>query len=404
MALQPELRLGAGTISDLRNILPGVAERTVSAITDAVPSYSDALSGPMGETIRQAVELALGGFISLAGRSGAGLAQTPTAPAVDGAYQLGRGEARSGRSVDALLSAYRIGAQVAWREMSATAVRNQVDADTLARFAELVFAYIDELSASSVAGHNDELATSGRVRHRLLERLAAHLLDGSTPEAVEAAAERADWSAPETLTAVIVPESQVRAVFNAIVGETLQSTETPPVEGGEGLVLLLVPNVHGRSRRTLLKALEGLGAVAGPARPWLDVRSSYDRALRVRVLDLGTDSEEHLAELVLTADESAMADLRARVLSPLEGLSATSAEKLTETLRSWVLHHGRRDAVAADLFVHAQTVRYRLGQLRELFGDRLEDPRTILELTLALGLPTGPGSGAGDGEDPQKSE
>jgi DNA-binding PucR family transcriptional regulator len=193
-------------------------------------------------------------------------------------------------------------------------------------------------------------------------------------------------------------------VFNAIVGETLQSTETPPVEGGEGLVLLLVPNVHGRSRRTLLKALEGLGAVAGPARPWLDVRSSYDRALRVRVLDLGTDSEEHLAELVLTADESAMADLRARVLSPLEGLSATSAEKLTETLRSWVLHHGRRDAVAADLFVHAQTVRYRLGQLRELFGDRLEDPRTILELTLALGLPTGPGSGAGDGEDPQKSE
>ena len=144
---------------------------------------------------------------------------------MDGAYQLGRGEARSGRSVDALLSAYRIGARVAWREMSAAAVRNDVDAGTLARFAELVFAYIDELSASSVAGHNDELANSGRVRHRLLERLAAHLLDGSTPEVVESAAERADWIAPETLTAVIVPESQVRTVFNAIGGETLQSTE-----------------------------------------------------------------------------------------------------------------------------------------------------------------------------------
>jgi hypothetical protein len=388
MAIQPELRLTSGTVSDLRNILPEVAERTVSAITADVPSYSDALSGPMGATIRDAVEIALGGFISLAARSGGGVAQTPTAPAVDGAYQLGRGEARSGRSVDALLSAYRIGARVAWREMSKTAVRNAVDAATLARFAELVFAYIDELSASSVAGHNDELATSGRVRHRLLERLAAHLIDGAVPEAVLTAAERADWTLPETLTAVIVPESQVRTVFNAIAGETLQSTDTPPIEGGEGMVLLLVPDVHGRRRSGLLKALEGIGAVAGPARPWLEVRSSYDRALRVRALGLGTDSEEHLAELVLTADASALADLRARALAPLGELSPTSADKLTETLRSWLLHHGRRDAVAAELFVHAQTVRYRMGQLREVFGDSLEDPRAVLELTIALGLPS----------------
>jgi DNA-binding PucR family transcriptional regulator len=37
--------------------------------------------------------------------------------------------------------------------------------------------------------------------------------------------------------------------------------------------------------------------------------------------------------------------------------------------------------------VHAQTVRYRMTQLRELYGDRLNDPRTILELTVALGVP-----------------
>jgi hypothetical protein len=399
MAQPPVLRLTKRTISELREAVPGVAERTVSAITDDVPSYSHALSGPMGETIRTAVQLALAGFISLAARSRGGAAQTPTAPAVDGAYQLGRGEARSGRSVDALLSAYRIGARVAWREMSATAVRNGVDADTLARFAELVFAYIDELSASSVAGHNDELANTGRVRQRLLERVASHLLDGSAPEVVETAVERAEWSPPQTLTAVIVPESQVRAVLNSIAGETVQSTEDL-----DGMVLLLVPDVHGRGRSALLKALEGLGAFAGPARPWLEVRSSYDRALRVRALGLGVDSEEHLPELVLTADESALADLRARALAPLEDLSSTSADKLTETLRSWLLHHGRRDAVAADLFVHAQTVRYRMGQLREVFGDRLEDPRTVLELTIALGLTTPPARQAGAQDAGQKAE
>jgi DNA-binding PucR family transcriptional regulator len=64
-------------------------------------------------------------------------------------------------------------------------------------------------------------------------------------------------------------------------------------------------------------------------------------------------------------------------------------EKLTATLRSWLLNHGRREQVAAELFVHPQTVRYRMGQLRELFGDRLDDPQTVLELTVALGATPG---------------
>ena len=87
---------------------------------------------------------------------------------------------------------------------------------------------------------------------------------------------------------------------------------------------------------------------------------------------------------MLRADAEALADLRAQVLAPLAELSPGAREKLTETLRSWLLHHGRRDDVAAELFVHPQTVRYRMTQLRELYGDRLDDPQTVLELTLAL--------------------
>ncbi len=68
-------------------------------------------------------------------------------------------------------------------------------------------------------------------------------------------------------------------------------------------------------------------------------------------------------------------------------LRPSTAANLADTLRSWLLHQGHRDAVAADLFVHAQTVRYRMTQLRELYGDALDDPRTILELTVALGVP-----------------
>jgi len=49
-----------------------------------------------------------------------------------------------------------------------------------------------------------------------------------------------------------------------------------------------------------------------------------------------------------------------------------------------LLHQGRRDAVAAELHVHAQTVRLRMGQVRELYGDQLDDPATVLDLLLAL--------------------
>lgn len=385
MAPRRPLRLTKRTVTDLRASLPQVADRTVSAITEEVPSYSEAFTGPMGETIRGAVELALGGFLSLAERS-RGAEQSPGATAADGAYQLGRGEARSGRSVDALLSAYRIGARVAWREMSTTAVAAGLDAENVGRFAELVFAYIDELSAASVAGHGDELETTGRVRQRLLERLAAQLLAGADAETVEQSAQEADWPVPTTLTAVLIADSQVRAVLASLPAETLHAAEPIEVPGEDGsLGVLLVPDAHDHRRAALLRSLEHRAAVAGPARPWPTVADSLERAVRVRALGRGPDSEAHLAELVLSADPVALADLRARALAPLLELRAGSAEKLVETLRSWLLHQGRRDAVAADLFVHAQTVRYRMTQLRELLGERLDDPVAVLELTVALG-------------------
>ncbi|WP_193607528.1 PucR family transcriptional regulator [Nocardioides lijunqiniae] len=368
-------------VAEIRAHLPAVADDVVAAIIEEVPSYADAFGGRMGETIRNAVRLALGGFLSLASGTPGADPRTPAAPAVDGAYQLGRGEARSGRTTDALLAAYRIGARVSWREMSMYAVDAGLSAETLVSFAELVFAYIDELSAASVAGHTDELATTGRVRQRLLERIAHHLLVGSPAETVTSAAERAGWEEPETLTAVIVPESQVRPVLSEISPQTLQ-TEVPDLDD---VALLLVPDAHGRARAALLRTLADRGCVAGPSRPWLEVRASLDRAVRARSAGLDGDTDRHLVQLVLTADASALADLRADVLAPMAELRPGVADKLTDTLRAWLLHQGRRDDVAEALFVHPQTVRYRMGQIRDLYGDRLDDPDTVLALTIALG-------------------
>ena len=95
-------------------------------------------------------------------------------------------------------------------------------------------------------------------------------------------------------------------------------------------------------------------------------------------------AEEHLPALVIAADPALAAELSEQRLAPLAELPEGPRERLTETLRAWLDRPGQVQAVAAELDVHPQTVRYRVKQLRELFGERLEDPEARFELSLAL--------------------
>lgn len=388
------LQLDEPVLRELRERLPVVATDTVEAVTAEVPGYAGALSGSMGANIEAAVQMALAGFLKLAGGARDADPSTPLGPTLEGAYALGRGEARSGRSMDALLAAYRVGARVAWRELARTAADAGLPATTMAQFAELVFAYIDELSAASVAGHSDELTVSGRVLERYRERLGRQLLARARPEVLAASAERAGWDPPRSLTAVLLPAAQTRAALASLAPGTLEIAEDLPgmddVHPDDPWTLLLVPDVDGSGRNHLMRVLDGRHAVVGPPREWTQARSSYDRAARASGLEGVSrswgpvDSEDHLADLVLSADPEALEDLRARVLDPLSDLPQATRERLIATLRSWLLNQGRREHVAAELHVHAQTVRYRMGQLREMYGDRLNDPRTVRDLVVAL--------------------
>ncbi|GAA0805000.1 helix-turn-helix domain-containing protein [Spirilliplanes yamanashiensis] len=387
-------RLTPEVVGPLRQGLSHVAVQTINAITASVPAYTEAFAGELGPTIEKAVRAALGTFLELVSRDTGPDWGAPLAPALEGAYALGRGEARNGRSLDALLSAYRLGARVAWRELAAISVRAGQPAATIAHFAELVFAYIDELSAASVAGHADELASTERERLRLLDQLTQALVAGEPEHVVLAAAERADWAAPQTLTAVLVPERSLRGVADLLDARALQRSEPGP--GFGDMSLLLAPDAHGPARAPLMRLLRGHGVVVGPARPWLRARESVDRAARtlalpgLRVAGRVVDTEDHLAALVVTADPQALADLRAQVLAPLTGGTGAPPGKLVDTLRSWLRHQGRREEVAAELFIHPQTVRYRMTRLREIYGDRLTDPEWISAAAVVLTLPTLP--------------
>jgi DNA-binding PucR family transcriptional regulator len=91
--------------------------------------------------------------------------------------------------------------------------------------------------------------------------------------------------------------------------------------------------------------------------------------------------------LLLRSDPLLAGELAADRLAPLAGLSPGSRTRLRETLRVWLAEQGRLSQVAERLGIHPQTARYRLGRLRELFGDALDDPDGRFWLELALRVP-----------------
>jgi DNA-binding PucR family transcriptional regulator len=57
---------------------------------------------------------------------------------------------------------------------------------------------------------------------------------------------------------------------------------------------------------------------------------------------------------------------------------------MAETLLAWLESADNAGAAARRLHVHPQTVRYRLRQLTDLFGDRLTDQEARFTLQVAL--------------------
>ncbi len=162
----------------IRPHVPALSDEIIEAIRERVPAYSRPLSGRFGAGIRIGVEEALAQFVDL-------IADPDLDRSASNAVYrgLGRGEHRERRSLDALLSAYRLGARVAWRRVSALAIEASVDRRTLTVLAEAMFAYIDELSALSADGYAEEQSVAAGERERLRRGLAALLLEAEPDEA-----------------------------------------------------------------------------------------------------------------------------------------------------------------------------------------------------------------------------
>ncbi|MGB4810656.1 MAG: helix-turn-helix domain-containing protein, partial [Candidatus Phosphoribacter baldrii] len=91
-------------------------------------------------------------------------------------------------------------------------------------------------------------------------------------------------------------------------------------------------------------------------------------------------ADELLPERVLVGDDHARRQLVERIATPLR-----THESLLDTATAY-LDSGGLEAAARLLFVHPNTVRYRLGRIAELTGYDLAHPRDGYAVRLALTL------------------
>jgi PucR-like helix-turn-helix protein len=375
----PWRRLPPGLSDAMRRHLPATVEAIADAITTTTPTFAAIEDAKFKSDVRAAVLVAFERFLDLIGTDAEAL--PPRFHEVFVA--LGAGEAREDRGPEALLAALRTAGRLMLRVAAGSLAEvRTTDAEALIDLSDAISAYVDQLAAACTDGFALQLREQASEGDRRRRQLAELLLRGNAPAAAVAnAAAGIGWRGLSTVVPVLLPLDQSRdARFRY---------------GGDGVVIerehdavLLVRDGPRAGRDRLTESLHTRRAVVGPALDWSRVPEAVRLAeLTGELVGSGPRpvfADDHLAALALRGEAGALAVLATRRLAPLASLRRGQRDSLLATLYSWLRHWGSRAEVSAELFVHPQTVSYRLKRLRELLGDDLDDPTARFELLLVL--------------------
>ena len=366
---RPWAAVSTDLADSLRDGLTPVIADVIDSVTEHVPEYDQPADEPMQQVLRMGVGVALERLIDLLGTDTDALG-----PAAQVYERIGAAEYESGRPLQAVLAAYRVGATATWRGVSRLAVAAGADAAQTAQLAEACFTYIDEISAVSAAGYAKAQSAQAARRDVLRAQALRLLLGGDVAEALPLA-QQAGVRLPDRVVVVLCE------------GDSLPGSLLEMVLG-EALVALLGAADLPRWR----SRLEALNASVGTSQPLAAVDSSRQHAELVRGLRAAgalpatgvLQAADHLPEILLAGEPVVAAALRDRELAGLAGLADDRRAVVVDTAVSWLLNGGARAAVAEDLHIHPQTVAYRMEKVREVFADQLATADGRWALLVAL--------------------
>ncbi|GHF52829.1 hypothetical protein FHX82_004217 [Amycolatopsis bartoniae] len=366
---------------ELRPHAGRLAAAIIAEVQRSVPAYSRPLNGRFGRVFTEAVEEAVRHVIDSIGNPGIRHHEW-----IELFRNRGRLEFLEGRNLDSLQAAARIGARVAWQYIAPVLRRAGASPSVLAHSAEIIFAYVEELSATALEGYSEtQTLASGTIerrRRRLLERLLSEPPAGAA--ALEGMCRGAAWPLPGQVAVVALERSSGSADFPV---ELLDDEVLVDLESAQPCLL----TTHPRSQlMPLIGRWNGWRAAVSPTVALADAPAAHRMARRALSLLPAREDEpiiwcrRELTTLWLLGEDFLAGELRDRALAPLAELGGKQRARLADTLLAWLETRGGAPEIAKRLRVHPQTVRARLHQLRELFGDRLDDADERFGLRLAL--------------------
>lgn len=330
------LKPWAGVPSELSDVfrphLEALTEEMIEEILAGVPEYSRPQDREYTRLVRLAVEGALRQFVDLIMDPDSSWEQ------VAAVYrEIGRAEAREGRSLDILQTSLRLGARVAWRRLAAESERYDISRRTLAGIAEAIFAFLDEIARAAAEGYTsareEEAGELEHRRRRLLDLLLAE--PPAAPQAVADLARLARWRVPRTVAAAVLHERRQ---------QPFSRPPLPPdvlADVNRREPCLLVPDPDGPGRARMLEpVLRDWIAALGPAVPVADAAKSLRWAREALPLarrgilpsDRLVRCADHMAALVLFKDEELVRTVAERLLAPLDAVRPRHRERLMRTL------------------------------------------------------------------------
>lgn len=305
--------------------------------------------------------------------------------------KTGRAQARLGIPLSAVLRAFRIAGTFAYEGIiDRVAPPRVLTPEQLIPVNAMVWQIIDSFSDVIADAYTEVATESARYDEKARLAVVDSLLEGrfTKQEEFEDAARVLQLPMAGPFV-VVYGDSDATLGLSRVVGfGDLRSVWRRLPDGEVGVVAV------GRTAdlRALRKALEGAASSVGMSPPVSGlplVPAALGRARIARaclaegetgVIGFG---ERPVSTLVAGAPKLAR-ELARDVLTDLLALPAAERDVLLATLHAWFAEHGSARDAAERLFVHPNTVRYRIRRVQELTGRDLGDPRGIAELYLAV--------------------
>jgi len=261
---------------------------------------------------------------------------------------------------------------------------------------EAVLRYGQEVAFASAMSYASAAEARGAWDARLEALVVDGIVRGDAEESLLSRAAALGWDpAAEATVLVGNPPSDDPPTVVYEVRSRAARVGRPVLLGVQGsrLVVVLAGPTGTADREVMAKMAEAFGdgpVVAGPTvmtlaeghRSAADALSGLRAVVAWPAAPRPVRSADLLPERALAGDPEAEWQLIDRVARPLEEAGGA----LLETVEAYLATGGVLETCARQLFVHPNTVRYRLRKAAEITGRSAGDPRDALVLRVALAV------------------